>query len=170
MLLLEFVHADFTNQKHQEDSMRLLNEYAASPIGKGRALNKRKLSNVWDNLAKREKWAQVFLGYSQNEAIALAIVFEGFSTFECLPLLNIHDFFIKQSYQKMGFGTLFLGHLLTYAKRSRFGKITLEVLCDNTPAKRLYGHFGFEPYENAVGGRAEFWHLRLESQSTPDEE
>ena len=63
---------------------------------------------------------------------------EGFSTFACKPLLNIHDFAVLRPYRGQGIGKLMLGRVKQLAKNLGCCKITLEVLEGNTVARHLY--------------------------------
>ena len=157
-----FVAVDFDSESHRQELIYLLNSYASLPIGQGKPLGETQRMELWKNLGARRSWVHAFLGYVNDEAVALTITMEGFSTFQGEPLLNIHDFYVADTWQGKGVGTWFLGKLLNHARQSGFGKITLEVLAGNIAAKRLYHRLGFAPYDNPVGGNAEFWQCRLD--------
>lgn len=163
-----FIAVDFDSAFHQKELIDLLNGYSSLPIGQGKPLGEKQGMELWKKLGARRSWVHGFLGYVNAEAVALAITMEGFSTFQGEPLLNIHDFYVADNWQGKGIGTWFLRSLINHASSAGFGKVTLEVLSGNIPAKRLYRSLGFRPYENPVGGIAEFWQCQLaQVQSHP---
>lgn len=106
--------------------------------------------------------ARVFLAFVEEEAAGLAICFEGFSTFACRPLLNIHDFAVSPRHRRKGVGKTLMHFVESYAKENGFCKLTLEVLEGNQPAKDLYTACGFEGYELAEDtGKALLWQKKL---------
>ena len=58
----------------------------------------------------------------------VAICFEGFSTFACKPLLNIHDFCVKAEFRRRGLAMAMLMHIEIFARSIGCCKLTLEVL------------------------------------------
>jgi len=68
----------------------------------------------------------------------MAICIEGFSTFACKSLINIHDMITLPSYRRKGICTSLLSAIETYAKDNDCCKITLEVLSNNQVAKAAY--------------------------------
>ena len=84
--------------------------------------------------------------------------FEGFSTFNCKPLLNIHDVAVLKEYRGKGVSRSLFNEIETIAKQSNCCKLTLEVLEGNIPAKKAYEKFGFSGYElEPAMGKALFW-------------
>ncbi len=100
---------------------------------------------------------------ASDEAVGLAICFDGFSTFYCQKLLNIHDFAVSSSQRRKGLGRLLMTTIDEYCRREHYCKITLEVLEGNHAAKKLYLETGFAAYElDPVMGKAMFWQKVLE--------
>lgn len=156
-----FVLVNFDSEEHRQVLLHLLDSYASLPIGQGRPLDPQKKAQLWRSLNERKSWIYAFLGYLGTNPVAVAITMEGFSTFQCQPLLNIHDFYVSQAWQGKGIGKHFLSRILRHASAAGFAKVTLEVLSENIIAKNLYRSLGFSPYHNSVGGDAEFWQCML---------
>ncbi|MEY2342656.1 N-acetyltransferase family protein [Acidithiobacillus sp. IBUN Pt1247-S3] len=154
------LQVDFTSEDHRRALTGLLDGYARLPVGQGKSLGAERLAAIWRALGERS-WVHAFLAFEHGEPVALAICLEGFSTFQCAPLLNIHDFYVADAYQGQGVGKRFLHAVADTAERLGFCKITLEVLESNLPAKALYRRLGFAPYHNETAGNAEFWQKAL---------
>jgi ribosomal protein S18 acetylase RimI-like enzyme len=104
----------------------------------------------------------VILAFENNIPAGLLIGFEGFSTFQCKPLLNIHDFVVAPNYRGQGLALKLLEKAESIAKEREYCKLTLEVLEGNGSAKSVYRKFGFEPYKlNTKMGKAFFWEKKL---------
>lgn len=154
---LNVVHVNFSMEAHRQALTTLLNGYACLPVGQGEALSADRLAAIWQALGERT-WVHAFLAYDHmNIPVAMAICLEGFSTFQCAPLLNIHDFYVSEDFQGQGVGKALLLQIAEEARQAGFCKITLEVLENNLPAKALYRSLGFAPYHNPIAGNAEFW-------------
>ncbi|MBU2732684.1 GNAT family N-acetyltransferase [Acidithiobacillus ferridurans] len=153
---MKVVHVNFSSDDHRQALTTLLNSYARLPVGQGEALSASSLAAIWQALGERS-WVHAFLAYDQIKPVAMAICLEGFSTFQCAPLLNIHDFYVTEELHGQGVGKALLLQIAEEAKQAGFCKITLEVLENNLPAKALYRSLGFAPYHNPVAGNAEFW-------------
>ena len=92
---------------------------------------------------------------------------EGFSTFACKPLLNIHDFAVLRPYRGQGIGKLMLGRVKQLAKNLGCCKITLEVLEGNTVARHLYEEEGvLDSHLNPSMGKALFMHFPMETDKS----
>jgi ribosomal protein S18 acetylase RimI-like enzyme len=72
---------------------------------------------------------------------------EGFSTFKCQPLVNVHDVAVLPGYRGQRIGELMLELVETIARERGACKLTLEVLSGNTGAEKLYRRVGFAYYE-----------------------
>jgi len=92
----------------------------------------------------------------------IAICFEGFSTFACKPLLNIHDFAVASEFRGRGLAKKLMKKIEEIARSLDCCKITLEVLEGNKIAQGLYSACGFVGYElDPQMGRAVFWQKNL---------
>ena len=97
-----------------------------------------------------------------GQPAGVAIYLEGFSTFACRPLVNLHDLGVSPRFQGLGVGKQLLGALEERARQMGCCKITLEVLEGNAVAQGLYRKLGFEGYAlDDTTGRAMFWQKKL---------
>lgn len=95
--------------------------------------------------------------------VGLAICFEGFSTFECRPLLNIHDLVVVPTARRKGVCSSLLFFLEAHARSLGCCKLTLEVLEGNHPARAAYSAMGFGSYQlDPEAGVALFWQKKLD--------
>jgi GNAT superfamily N-acetyltransferase len=160
--MIKILKADFSNKKHCDDYIQLLNEYAIDVMGGGTSLNPRVRNNLTSEIAQRD-FITVFLGYDNNTAIALITCIEGFSTFQCRPLINIHDVYVAKDFRKLGVSIKLLQSAEQLARSNSCCKLTLEVLQGNSTAKIVYQKFGFKSYElNPDIGSALFWEKILD--------
>jgi len=158
---LAFIKVDFNNVSHGESLLYMMDHYARHPMGGGRALPEKVVQNLLSELRKRE-YAHAFLAYVGESPAGLAICMEGFSTFSCLPLINIHDLVIHEDYRHRGVVRHLLQFVEDYARSCGSCKITLEVLEGNIAAQKAYQKFGFKGY--SLGdeyGNALFWEKKL---------
>lgn len=161
MALTSCRQADLNDKVDGENVLFLLNSYATDIMGGNEPLSEFVQSNLISELAKRSI-AKVFLAFVGSEPAGLAICFEGFSTFACQPLLNIHDFAVHPTFRRRGVGTELLFFIEQQARQMGYCKITLEVLEGNMQAKALYRQLGFEGYElDPDSGHALFWQKKL---------
>jgi len=151
--MLTIINADLHNEQHAHDVLTMLNSYAQDPMGGGEALSDYCQQNLINELKKRST-VRVVLAYAGDQAAGLAICIEGFSTFACKPLLNIHDFAVHPDFRGQHIGVRMMEHITQLAIELGYCKITLEVLEGNLPARQLYLKQGFATYEldPAMGG------------------
>jgi ribosomal protein S18 acetylase RimI-like enzyme len=82
---------------------------------------------------------------------------QGFSTFACRPLVNVHDLAVAGAYRGQRIGERLLAFVETLARKRGACKLTLEVLSGNASAMRLYARAGFAQYElDPAAGQAGF--------------
>ena len=136
---------DFSLQNHQDDFVFLLNHYALDPMGGGEALSQFAQENLGTELQKQSHFFS-FIVYVDEKPAGLINCVLGFSTFNCAPLLNIHDLIVHCDFRKMGVGEKLLEAAEKLAVQKNCCKITLEVLSGNEPAQNLYKKFGFGSY------------------------
>ena len=160
-MLVDILPADLSSAIHTDAILDLLNDYASGLSGGGTPLPLHVRTNLIPALQKRPN-ALVLLGFADGEPAALAICFEGFSTFACRPLLNIHDFMVAQRFRGRGLGRQLLAAVEQSARERGCCKLTLEVLEGNTVARQLYTSFGFAGYTlDPAMGSAQFWQKTL---------
>lgn len=159
--MLEIIDVDFNNPEHGQAVLDLLNEYASSYMGSGEPLSEYTRRHLIPSLAARP-WAHALLARVDGQPAGLAIYMEGFSTFACKPLLNLHDFMVSERFRGQGIAQKLLTALDEAAIRMGCCKVTLEVLEGNIPAQSLYRKMGYEGYQlQEETGRAMFWQKKL---------
>lgn len=160
--MIEIVQADLSQQPHADALVLLLDAYARDPMGGGQPLSEAVRRDLPAALAERRD-ALVFLAFDGEQPVGLVNCFEGFSTFNCKPLLNIHDVVVVQGYRGQGIARRLLQRAETEARARGCCKLTLEVLEGNRTAQAVYRNAGFAGYElDPEKGRALFWEKRLD--------
>jgi GNAT superfamily N-acetyltransferase len=158
--MTEIVEADLASREHADALVRLLNEYALDPMGKGSELSGHVKANLAQELRARE--AHVILAYVDGMAAGLMICLEGFSTFACKPLLNLHDVVVTNKHRGKGLAKLMFERAELIARKLDCCKMTLEVLEGNRAAQAVYKSLGFAGYElDPKMGKAMFWQKLL---------
>ena len=159
--MIEIVEADLSMPDHADAMVQLMDEYALDPMGGGKGLSDYVKANLSAELAKR-KAAHVILALVDAEPAGLVVCLEGFSTFACKPLLNIHDVIVALPYRGRGLSKLLLQKAEEIAFDLGCCKLTLEVLEGNHVAQSAYKAYGFSGYElNPQMGKALFWEKKL---------
>lgn len=120
-----------------ESLVRLLNEYASDPMGRGTPLDADVCSRLAADLAGHPS-AYVYLAEAEGAALGLAVCFLQYSTFGGFHLMNIHDFIVSPSARGRGLGRLLLRAVCDDAAARGCRKVTLEVRHDNQVAQELY--------------------------------
>ena len=158
---IEILQADYLNKDHAQAIRYLLNAYAADPMGGGKPLPDEIQNCIAKKLSEID-YAVSVIAYVNAEPAGLVNCFEGFSTFLCKPLLNIHDMIVLQKYRGIGLSQMLLEKVEEIAKIKGCCKLTLEVLSKNVVAQSSYTKFGFTGYElDPEIGKALFWEKRL---------
>ncbi len=155
------IEADLDSDLHSEAILDLMNEYTLDIMGGGKPLSEDVAMRLLPALRKRRD-AYVFLAFVNSEPAGMAICFEGFSTFAAKPLINIHDFIVKNEFRGWGIGRKIMEKIEDKAVETGCCKITLEVLEGNKPAISLYKSAGFSNYElDKSMGKAVFMEKKL---------
>lgn len=153
--------ADYHNPTHAQHIVELLDHYAQDPMGGAEALTEATKQNLVAELSKRT-FAFSVLAYCDGIPAGLLNAFEGFSTFACQPLVNIHDISVHQDFRGCGISHLLIAEAEKEAQRRGACKLTLEVLSNNQAACKSYQKYGFTPYElDPTVGTAQFWHKKV---------
>lgn len=159
---IDVQRADYLNVQHATDIGYLLNCYALDPMGGGEALSPRVQQQLAMELS-RLPHAFSLLCYVDDRPAGLVNCFEAFSTFNCKPLVNIHDIAVLAEFRGLGISQLLLAEVEKIAREKGCCKITLEVLEGNTTAQAAYRKFGFGAYElDPALGKAMFWQKPLD--------
>ncbi|MDU8558325.1 GNAT family N-acetyltransferase [Pseudomonas syringae pv. actinidiae] len=151
------LQASYTNPVHADAIGFVLNEYSMDVMGSGKPLSSDTRQQLAIELAKRPH------AFSVLAFIAgLVNCFEGFSTFACRPLVNIHDVAVVSQYRGLGISHKMLLKVEEIARQRGCCKLTLEVLEGNDVAQGAYKKLGFDNYQlNPEMGRAMFWQKSL---------
>lgn len=150
------LRADYANPAHAAALVLLLDAYAADPMGGGEGLSDFAKTNLVLCLAARPQ-AYSVLAYAGDLPVGLVNCIEGFSTFVCRPLVNVHDVAVLSAYRGQGIADQMLALCETIARERGACKMTLEVLQGNAGALRAYQRFGFAGYQlGSAMGQASF--------------
>lgn len=161
-MVIEIVEADLSLPAHAEATVSLLDQYARDPMGGGSGLSAFAKANLIAEL-RRRPWLRVILAWLEGQPVGLAICIEGFSTFACKPLLNIHDLVVAEKFRGRGIAKQILHRVETLAREMGCCKLTLEVLEGNRIAQALYRECGYAGYElDPSIGKAMFWQRSLD--------
>ena len=123
----------------------LLDLYARDPMGGGHALSDWAREHLVAELARRPQAFSVLARIGET-AVGLINCIEGFSTFACQPLINVHDVVVHPQWRGRGVAAAMLACVEVEAQRRGACKLTLEVLEGNRSAWTLYQRVGFAPY------------------------
>ena len=155
-LAVQVCRADYAKPEHAEALLGLLDAYARDSAGGGVPLSEFARTHLVAALAAR---AQAFsvLAFDGEEAVGLVNCIEGFSTFACRPLVNVHDVVVRASHRGRRIGEQMLALVEVVARERGACKLTLEVLSGNRGAARLYERVGFAAYQlDPAMGQAQF--------------
>lgn len=142
---IKTILADYNNATHSAAVVSLLDAYAQDPLGGGEPLPVFAKDNLVSAL-KAVPDAFSVLVYDGETPVGLANCFQGFSTFACRPLINIHDLMVLPEARRKGASQAMLMFVEQIARERRCCKVTLEVLEGNDHARRAYEKYGFKDY------------------------
>ncbi len=151
--------ADYANPLHAKALVYMLDAYARDPMGGGEALSPYVQAHVVNALAKVPGAFSVlaFAGEDCDTPVGLVNCLQGFSTFACKPLVNVHDLAVSSGYRGQHIGARMLALVEDIARARGACKLTLEVLSGNQSAMRLYARVGFAQYAlDPAAGQASF--------------
>ena len=114
-------------------------------------------ANLVRELAARPQ-AFSILAFDGDAPVGLVNCIEGFSSFKCRPLVNVHDVAVLPSHRGLGIAEQMLALAEAVARERGAVKMTLEVLSGNAPAVRLYSRIGYAGYQlDPAMGTAQFF-------------
>ena len=153
---LSVLQADYADPVHARALIDMLDAYARDPAGGGDGLSAHARDHLVAALAARPAAFSV-LAFDGVQPVGLVNCIEGFSTFACRPLVNVHDLAVAASHRGRRVGERMLVLVEKIARQRGACKLTLEVLSGNQSANRLYTRFGFEAYQlDPAMGQAQF--------------
>ena len=162
--LVRVCRADYANPAHAKALVTVLDAYARDPMGGAEGLNAFAKTHLVASLAVRPQAFSVlaFAGADGREPVGLVNCFEGFSTFACQPLVNIHDVAVLEGFRGQRIAERMLALVEEIAHERGACKLTLEVLQGNVGALRLYKRVGFASYQlDPAMGNAQFLQKKL---------
>ena len=153
---IQTLRADYQNPAHAAALVAMLDAYAREPAGGGTPLSDFVKSNLVPSLAARPQIFSV-LAFDGAMPVGLVNCIEGFSSFACRPLVNVHDVAVAASHRGRGVAAQMLLLAEQIARERGACKLTLEVLSGNASANRLYARIGFASYQlDPAMGHAQF--------------
>ena len=160
--MLEIIQADLTRSEHAQAYLTLMSHYASDPMGGAEDLSNFAKQNLVKRLLARQD-VFIVLAFKDKQPAGLLTAIEGFSTFACKPLFNVHDVVVFKEFRGQGVSALLFAEIEKIAKMRDCCKITLEVLEGNAIAKKAYTKLGFAGYQLAPEfGNAQFWTKSLQ--------
>ena len=153
---MRIFQANYSDTFHAQAIVQLLDAYAQDPAGGGTPLSDFAKANLINELAKRPQ-AFTVLAFDADAPVGLVNCIEGFSTFACKPLVNVHDVVVLTSHRGRRVGEQMLALAEQIAMQRGACKLTLEVLSGNRSAAKLYERIGFASYQlDPAMGSAQF--------------
>lgn len=153
---LQILRADYQHAGDAQALVDLLDAYARDPAGGGHPLSDFAKTHLVRELAARPQAFSV-LAFDGTQPVGLVNGIEGFSTFACRPLVNVHDVVVLASHRGRRVGERMLAEVEAIARERGACKLTLEVLQGNAPAIKLYERIGFAGYQlDPALGNAQF--------------
>lgn len=159
---LRICRADYHHPAHADALVFLLDAYARDAAGGGQPLSDFAKNHLVAELAARPQAFSV-LAFDGTQPVGLVNCIEGFSTFACRPLVNVHDVVVLASHRGRRVGAQMLALVEEIARERGACKLTLEVLQGNRSAITLYERIGFAGYQlDPAMGNAQFLQKWLE--------
>jgi ribosomal protein S18 acetylase RimI-like enzyme len=148
-LQLRICQADYANAAHMQALLGLLDGYARDPAGGAEPLTDFAKTHLPAALRARPTMFSVLAFDEAAGSVPVGLVncVEGFSTFACQPLVNVHDVVVATSHRGRGIAEQMLAYVELIARQRGACKLTLEVLSGNVPAAKLYRRIGFDNYQ-----------------------
>lgn len=164
---MRIIKANLIDPDQAAALLRLMDEYASGEAGGGQPLKAYTRAHLAATLRTRPG-AHTLLALKRDENgeesyVGLLNAFEGFSTFACQPLLNIHDVVVTAAERGRGIGKQLMQAAEALARELGCCKLTLEVLEGNAKARTAYESLGYTGYElDPAMGKALFWQKKLD--------
>lgn len=154
--MIEIIRARYDHAPHATALVELMDTYARDPAGGGKPLSDFARDNMVAQLAARPFVFSV-LAFDNTQPVGLINAIEGFSTFACRPLVNVHDVVVTPTHRGRGIAGWMFAEVESIARERGACKLTLEVLQGNAAARTLYERIGFSAYQlDPAMGHAQF--------------
>jgi GNAT superfamily N-acetyltransferase len=131
-----FREADLSVENDTEHIVTLLSMFSEESSFPRKMPESTKLTLI-SNLRKFPT-TQVYFAECDNVPVGIAVCYLLYSTFQDAPILNLHDLYIRKSYQGEGIGKKLLEYIELKGKALGCCRVTLEVYQRNFPAVALY--------------------------------
>lgn len=163
---------DYANPREAAALVDLMDGYAQDVAGGGKPLEAEVMRGLVQALRQRQPQAFSVMAWVDEEgptsalnagvAVGLVNCFEGFSTFACKPLVNVHDVVVAPAWRGHRIAQRMLQKVETLARERGACKLTLEVLSGNRAAIQAYEREGFAAYAlDPQMGSAQFFQKLL---------
>jgi ribosomal protein S18 acetylase RimI-like enzyme len=153
---LQLCRANYQHPAHAQALVFLLDAYSRDAAGGGQPLADFAKQHLVAELAARPQAFSV-LAFDGTQPVGLVNCIEGFSTFACRPLVNVHDVVVLASHRGRRVGEQMLALVEQIARERGACKLTLEVLAGNRSAITLYERVGFAGFQlDPAMGNAQF--------------
>ena len=133
--------ADYSDAADAATVSTLLNGYALDQFGNSAPLDDFVQPISGAHLAKVQGAFSVIASVGDTP-VGLINAFQGFSTFKCAPLINVHDVFVEPAHRRKGITQRMMEKVQEIAVSRGCCKLTLEVLSNNPNAMGSYAKFG----------------------------
>lgn len=158
---IRVTRVNYRDADHARMLVEMLDAYAQDPAGGSEGLSDFAKAHLAAELGTRPQAFSV-LAFAGEQAIGLVNCMEGFSTFACRPLVNVHDVAVLPGYRGQRVAEKMLALVEDIARERGACKLTLEVLQGNASALKLYERIGFAGYElDPAMGKAVFYQKKL---------
>ncbi len=137
------IRIDLNNTIHCDNLLKILNYYMEDNIGMGKPMPELLKPKIIEGLRNHAGYIG-FFGCIDGQYAALANCNINFSTWQAMPLINIHDFVVSPDFRGTGMGIFLLKEIEEYAISNGFCRINLEVSHENLKAQKLYIKAGFK--------------------------
>lgn len=162
---------DYGNAREAQALVDLLDGYARDVAGGGAPLSAEVKQGLPHALSQRPQafsviaWAHDPSAPQGEVPVGLINCLEGFSTFACKPLVNVHDVAVAPGWRGHRIAQRMLQAVEAMARERGACKLTLEVLSGNHSALRAYEREGFAAYTlDPSMGQAQFLQKMLEGK------
>ncbi|CAN7644409.1 GNAT family N-acetyltransferase [Acidovorax sp. LjRoot117] len=162
-LAIHVRRVDFANARDARALVDLLDGYARDAAGGGKPLSDEVKQGLPAALRQRPQafsviaWAADAAAPHGEVPVGLINCLEGFSTFACKPLVNVHDVAVAPGWRGHRIAQRMLQAVEVIARERGACKLTMEVLSGNHSALRAYEREGFAAYTLDPGmGQAQF--------------
>ena len=160
---------DYGDARQARALVELLDSYAKDVAGGGAPLGAEVRRGLPEALRQRPQafsviaWAADAAAPHGEVPVGLVNCLEGFSTFACRPLVNVHDVVVAPGWRGHRIARRMLQTVEALARERGACKLTLEVLSGNHSALRAYEREGFAAYTLDPGmGQAQFLQKMLD--------